>query len=231
MRDNCREDVDTTGAIQRDARCDGGRNGLPVTRSPCPRRPRSVGTVYIVLAWLLVGCAAKPTVDDHGRLVIYSPTGEPLSGGALGRPACADAIGKWFDRIDANHDGLIDRSEYLEAARRQFKAMDLDKAGLLTPSELAEYRAPYGIDVDPKKKRHGQEPVLSADDRPDPVMAADDKMRFEVSLEQFLRYQNSLFTSLPGGDKGRVGRQPFLDLCKQSYTPPSDSRPHPGDDG
>lgn len=202
---------------------------LPSASRPRCRR-RLVAAVLVAGIGLLAGCA-RPTIDDHGRLVIYSPTGEPLSGGPLGRPACADAIGKWFDRVDSNHDGVIDRSEYLAAARRQFAAMDLDRAGLLTPSELAQYRAPYNIDTKPKKGQRGAEPALNADDRPDPVMAADDKMRFEVSLDQYLRYQYRYFTGLPGGGSGRVARDPFIGLCKQSYTPPTNFQPHPSDDG
>ena len=66
---------------------------------------------------------------------------------------------------------------------------------------------------------------------PDPVMAADDKMRFEVNLNQFLRYQYVLYSSLPGGDTGKVGRDPFLDMCKATYTPPANFQPHPSDDG
>lgn len=201
-----------------------------MTRPLRGHRYRSAGTAFGLVACLLIGCA-KPTVDDHGRLVIYSPTGEPLSGGPLGHPACSDVLGKWFERIDANHDGVIDRREYLDDARRQFVTMDLDKTGVLTPSELAEYRAPYSVEVKPRKHTDDKEPILTADDRPDPVMAADDKMRFEVSLAQFLRYQSGLFSSLPGGDKGKVGRDPFLGLCKASYTPPTDVHPHPSDDG
>ena len=186
--------------------------------------------VFALVVCLLIGCA-KPTVDDHGRLVIYSPTGEPLSGGPLGHPVCVEAMGNWFDRVDANHDGSIDRREYLDEARRQFAAMDLDKAGSLTPSELAQYRAPYGINAKPAKHSQDREPTLAADDRPDPVMAADDKMRFEVNLNQFLRYQYVLYSSLPGGDTGKVGRDPFLDMCKATYTPPANFQPHPSDDG
>ncbi len=190
----------------------------------------ATGAVFALVSYLLAGCA-KPTIDDHGRLVIYSPTGEPLSGGTLGHPACAEAIGKWFDRVDIDHDGSIERREYLDDARRQFAAMDLDKAGILTPSELAQYRAPYGVDAKTTKHGDDKEPLLAADDRPDPVMAADDKMRFEVSLGQFLRYQYGLFSSLPGGDKGKVARDPFLDMCKASYSPPTNFHPHRSDDG
>lgn len=202
-----------------------------MTGSGAPPERRSLATMLLVAAACLLAACAKPTIDDHGRLVIYSPTGEPLSGGPLGHPACKDAIGKWFARVDANHDGVIDRREYLDDATRQFAVMDLDRTGLLTPSELAEYRAPYGVDVKPKKRGNDKEPILTADDRPDPVMAADDKMRFEVSLDQFLRYQNGFFTSLPGGNRGRVALEPFLGLCQSSYTPASDFHPHPSDDG
>jgi EF hand len=194
------------------------------------RVTKALCAVAVALPCMLTGCA-KPTIDDHGRLVIYAPTGEPLSGGPLGHPVCTAAMSKWFDRVDLNHDGSIDRVEYLAEARRQFAAMDLDRTGSLTPSELAQYRAPYGIDARPSKHRSDSEPALAADDRPDPVMAADDKMRFEVSLDQFLRYQYMVFSALPGGDKGKVGRDPFLDMCTVTYSPPKTYLPHPSDDG
>ncbi|HUB94266.1 MAG TPA: EF-hand domain-containing protein, partial [Stellaceae bacterium] len=74
---------------------------------------------------------------------IFSPNGEPLSGGPLGDPSCKDAMQKWLARVDANHDGTIEVSEFMADARRQFSAMDLDKSGVLTPDILARYRAPY----------------------------------------------------------------------------------------
>ena len=61
--------------------------------------------------------------------VIFSPNGEPLSGGTLGHPSCVEAIAGWFDRVDTNHDGIIDRNELLADARIQFLRMDRDGDG------------------------------------------------------------------------------------------------------
>jgi len=111
------------------------------------------------------------------------------------------AIGRWFDRVDSHHDGYITLSEYLIDAKRQFQAMDLDRSGVLTPSELARYRAPYGGEA------------AATDDRPDPVMSADSLARFEVTLPEFLSYEQQYFLALDSGQTGRVARAVFLLPC------------------
>lgn len=161
-------------------------------------------------AAVLAGCVSHARRDAEA-MVIYSPLGEPLSGGPLGHPACSVALGKWLDRIDLNHDGVITLDEYLADAKRQFHIMDLDGTGEITASELAQYRAPYGFDQ--KGKKHHGDSSLAVDDRPDPVMAADDKMRFEVTLRQYLDYQIRVFASLDPQRNRRVPRAWFLTQC------------------
>jgi hypothetical protein len=191
------------GAVQREA------TGWHVTAAgQWRRRTRRAGWVLAVA--LLAACSSHSR-RDAAAMVIYSPLGEPLSGGPLGHPACKDAVSHWLDRTDTNHDGFISLDEYLADARRQFRVMDLDGTGELTASELAQYRAPYGID--PKGKKHPGESSLAADDRPDPVMAADDKMRFEVTLGQFLSYQTRVFAALDPNRTRSVPRAAFLAPC------------------
>ncbi|MFZ0693384.1 MAG: hypothetical protein WAN51_04415 [Alphaproteobacteria bacterium] len=116
------------------------------------------------LAIGLVGCShdsSRPQRPEYTG-ILYSPNGEPLSGGALGHPVCANALSAWFDRVDGNHDGRVDADEFMMDARRQFAAMDLDHTGVITASELARYRAPYEETV-PRQKNvasneDGEEP-------------------------------------------------------------------------
>ena len=114
--------------------------------------------VLVAALLLLAGCSrfgGRDRPEDTGP--IYSPNGEPLNGGALGHPSCAAAMAQWFDRVDANHDGAIDRAEFLADAARQFAAMDLDHDGVITPSELAQYRLPFAAAPPPDRETSDQE--------------------------------------------------------------------------
>jgi hypothetical protein len=167
---------------------------------------------------------------------LYSPFGEPLSGGPLGHPSCSDALSAWFERVDTNHDGVIDRDAFLADAQRQFAIMDLDKDGTITPAELAQYRAPYQAEPSAaagdqaaqtgsatgRKQRHGQGGGGSGDfdnDQPDPVMAADVRFRNQVSRQDFMAYAARQFTTLDVDHHGRLAKADVLSSCG----PPSDS--------
>jgi Ca2+-binding EF-hand superfamily protein len=167
---------------------------------------------------------------------LYSPFGEPLSGGPLGRPSCSDALSAWFERVDTKHDGLIDRDAFLADAQRQFAIMDLDKDGTITPAELAQYRAPYQVEpsaaagdqaaqagsASGRKHRRGQGGGGSGDfdnDQPDPVMAADVRFRNQVSREDFMAYAARQFTALDVDHHGRLAKADVLSSCG----PPNDS--------
>jgi hypothetical protein len=100
----------------------------------------------LALAAAVCGCQSGPPPGSQraGAMAIqFSPNGEPLSGGPLGHPKCADALSGWFDRMDANHRGFLDRDEFLNDARQQFARMDIHQAGYVTAADLSEYRAPY----------------------------------------------------------------------------------------
>jgi Ca2+-binding EF-hand superfamily protein len=167
---------------------------------------------------------------------LYSPNGEALSGGPLGHPSCQNALSGWFDRVDGDHDGSIDRDEYLADARRQFGVMDLDKDGVITPAELAQYRAPFeggtatlsnepetslqteqGNESAGRRSHHRAAPQDQgggdAGDRPDPVMLADVNLRNKVSLADFLTYAQRKFTQLDTNHDGRLSKAEVLTLC------------------
>jgi hypothetical protein len=111
--------------------------------------------LILVGAGMVSACASSRdgSHKNHQNSVriLYSPNGEPLNGGPLGRPACQDAMNHWFDRVNVSHTGAISRDEFLADARQQFQRMDIDKNGYLVPEELDRFRRPYrqssGADV------------------------------------------------------------------------------------
>lgn len=138
-------------------------NPIPVL----PRhRLRSVAALCL-LALALDGCrseGSRPGGDRPASFGIqFSPNGEPLSGGPLGHPKCEEALSGWFNRIDANHDGVIDRDEFLADAKLQFDRMDRHHAGYVTALDLSEFRAPYeaapGSDGTPPEAGQRGEPA------------------------------------------------------------------------
>ncbi len=177
-----------------------------------PPRCRSAAIVVAFAALLLAACSSRDKPVEASQRILFSPNGEPLNGGALGRPKCEDALTRWFDRIDGDRDGTIERAEFMADARRQFAAMDLDHDGQLEPAELSHYRAalvgappPEEGDIkDPAKRR---ELVTGG---PDPVMAADTSLRNRVDLPEFLAHAERVFAATDADHDGRLSRAEVL---------------------
>ncbi len=114
-------------------------------RSAPERRLRSIVFLGLV-AVALGGCHRGGSSNDRpppAASIRFSPNAEPLSGGPLGHPKCEEALAGWFDRTDADHDGVIDRAEFLADSQRQFDRMDQHHAGYVTSGDLSIFRAPY----------------------------------------------------------------------------------------
>jgi hypothetical protein len=151
--------------------------------------------------------------------VLFSPNGEPLSGGPLGRLSCPEAVHGWFARTDASHDGAIELNEFLADAAAQFTRMDLDHDGLVSASVLARYRAPYEKreprDAHAKPGEPGAartRSVVRADEA-DPVMAADVQIRFAVTRAEFLAYAKQHFAAL--APSGRLTEDELVKACDE----------------
>lgn len=191
-------------------------------------RPDRAFRVLIALL-VLAGLAACSAVDAEKPVRrLFSPNGEPLNGGKLGLPSCEDAYSGWFDRLDSAHRGVITETAFLDDARRQFRVMDLNHDGVVTPAELAVYRAPYAI---PRKKRAGAPEWANTDERAagggarprdpdlladfsDPVMIADSHFRNVVSEADFLAYEHRNFIEMNRARNGRLGREELLRGCE-----------------
>lgn len=195
-----------------------------------PRRQAAVAAALMLVLGACSHFGDRPPVRQGP---IYSPNGEPLSGGPLGEPSCDDAMRKWLARVDTDHVGTIGMQQFLADARRQFAAMDLDKSGVLTPSVLAQYRAPYAGErrdeaaqddqgERPRRRRDsendadsGKGPPLTLE-RADPVMLADVSLRNRVTLDEFLTYERGNFASLDRNRDGRLDPDELAATCQPS---------------
>lgn len=183
---------------------------------------------------LLSACASSSHHDTDKKEVrptsiIYSPNGEPLNGGPLGRPTCQEALHKWFSKVNTSHTGMLTHEEFVADATSQFNIMDLDKNGYLLPEELERYRLPFRQEtaarsslgntsssensVPQEGHRHGgsasrhsggKEQTADHDNgpEPDPVMSADLNNDFRVTYQEFMTQAESIFKKIDVEHKG-----------------------------
>ena len=173
--------------------------------------------------------------------MIYSPNGEPLNGGPLGRPTCRQALSTWFARVDTDHDESISHAEFMADASVQFARMDIDHNGYLLPEELERYRLPYRQDASTgssgsyqttegdnsgghHRGRHGSgngnsssQPHASSGSslEPDPVMSADVHNNFKVTPEDFLAQADKNFENLDANHDGLIKIDELLKTCER----------------
>jgi hypothetical protein len=67
--------------------------------------------------------------------VFYSPSGRPYRAKA-GAPY---PVVDWFNQADANHDGKLDKAEFLADAMAFFETLDRNGDGVISPQEVAFY--------------------------------------------------------------------------------------------
>ena len=220
------------------------------THQAVPHRPlASVSTAMMAtVLWtaILSGCSwisgDDPAPDPNAPPVtlLYSPNGEPLNGGPLGKPTCRDALGHWFDRLASPPDHVITNAAFLADARTQFRRMDIDGNGYLLPEELDRFRLPYRQPLPPRHSHHSdaqttgdtdsgethhhrssggsnhgatEEHSNPAGSQPDPVMAADTGLTSKVTLDAFLIQANTSFARLDSAHNGRLTEAEVLSLC------------------
>jgi hypothetical protein len=167
--------------------------------------------------------------------MIYSPNGEPLNGGPLGKPTCEQALGGWFDRLSAGADGHISLLAFINDAQTQFHRMDIDNNGYIVSEELDRFRDPYRQqppapaakdkdDDEPQKGRrhkgkegHGAEsgsrsdPSLSLSD---PVMSADTNLDFKVTYDEFMHQARDTFGKLDSNHNDTLERAEVMAACE-----------------
>jgi hypothetical protein len=186
-------------------------------RRLCPRGSVELAAMAAVIV-ALASCAgpggrgrADRDGPSGGRMaqmaapILYSPNGEPLSGGPLGQPSCKLAMEYWLDRADSNHDGRLDRNEFLADARAQFARQDLDHLGYLTTDVLERYRESY--------RGSGRSAAHSGQD---PVMAADADFDLKVTEDEFMKQAEQTFARLDADRDGAITKAELEAPCRQA---------------
>lgn len=180
----------------------------------------------------LAACASRPEPVER----LNSPNGEPLNGGALGEPACPDALARWLARVDGNGDRRLDRDEARADARAQFARMDLDHNGVIVSSELEAFRADFPlrrtevIRLPPREDRtrtaanrrgppgagEAQEDATASgrSGLADPVMSADRNLDFRVTEAEFLAAVAATFSRLDEDRDGTLAADEVERLCE-----------------
>jgi hypothetical protein len=75
---------------------------------------------------------SKPVAPPR---IFISPSGEPFRLS----PTMPDPLKAWFDGVDANQDGVIDRFEFRADAARFFKTLDENGDGVVDGFEASDY--------------------------------------------------------------------------------------------
>jgi hypothetical protein len=166
-----------------------------------------------LLAVPLVGCSSRDEPEGDPLVhPVLSPNGEPLTGSQLGIKSCAEAVAawqaKWRDRLDL--------PSYVADAEAQFRAMDLDRDGVLTSAELTQLRAQHRIErkeEDERRSRRRLQARATRTQTADPVMSADANLDFRVTQDEFLGYSQRRFRTLDTNGNGTLDRAEVASLC------------------
>ena len=115
--------------------------------------------------------------------VFISPSGEPFRASAT----ASDPFETWFARVDADHDGRIERVEFRADAAQFFKRLDTNADGVIDGFEIAAYEKSVAPELDIAGQgfaRGGSAGVVSLLSDPEPVSSADLQLDAHVTLSE-----------------------------------------------
>jgi hypothetical protein len=161
-----------------------------------------------LLALLLIlppsaGLAApKPRPDP----VFITPAGEPIHPTA----AAPDAFANWFGRLDARHEGRIDRAQFRADAEQFFHKLDLNNDGVIDGFEIAAYEKSVAADLDIAGQGFAygsSENTISLLSDPEPVSSADLALNAHITLAEWLTVADRRFDLLDAKHQGYLTRE------------------------
>jgi Ca2+-binding EF-hand superfamily protein len=163
--------------------------------------------------------AASPPGSAQARVFI-SPSGEPF------RPAAGarDPFDAWFDRVDANHDGRIDRAEFRSDAEAFFKVLDSNGDGVIDGFKIAIYEKNIAPELAAPAEEHAvatsaEGPAMLIAD-PEPVSSADQALNGKITLVEWLQVADQRFDLLDKKRRGYLDRAELIALLPKAAKPP-----------
>lgn len=165
-------------------------------------------TWRLILLFLTLGApmAAVGAPPPKRPPVFVSPFGE------LFNPTtqAPDAFEAWFSRVNANHDGRIDKPEFRADAEQYFKRLDTNADGVIDGFEIATYEKSVAADLDIAGQgfaRGGSGDAVSLLSDPEPVSSADLKLNAHITLAEWLAVADQRFDMLDAKHQGYLTRE------------------------
>ena len=151
----------------------------------------------LLLFLVILPFAAMGQPNVAPARVFISPSGEPFRPNA----AAPDGFEAWFARVDANHDGRIDRAEFHDDAAQFFKQLDTNGDGVIDGFEVAAYERTVAPELDISGQgfaRGGSSKVGVASllSEPEPVSGADVNLDSHITLAEWLAAADRRFDML-----------------------------------
>ena len=106
--------------------------GMPIFQ---PKRLLAALAATLLAGSALAAPPPSPAKPVPPPRIFISPSGEPFRLS----PTMPDPLKAWFDRVDANQDGVIDRFEFRADAARFFKTLDENGDGIVDGFEASDY--------------------------------------------------------------------------------------------
>jgi hypothetical protein len=158
----------------------------------------------ILALCLAIGCLQAKAADAPGlNRVFISPSGEPFRPS----PASPNGFEAWFARVDTNHDGKIDRTEFRADAAAFFKRIDTNGDGVVDGFEIAAYERTIAPEVTAQNEvaeAGGSWSLAPATllNEPEPVSGADLELNSKITFAEWMVVTDHRFDLL---DKKKLG--------------------------
>jgi len=188
----------------------------------------------LILASLTLAAIATPALADSNPNFFISPMGEPFRG--------PDAPNIWFDKADANHDGVLTEAEMEADAARFFATLDRNKDGEIDPDEIEYYETVVApmirvggyMGTEPESTEgsgDGDSPRPKATyvaqgaarygyfDYPEPVVVADTNFDRGVDAKEFRAAADKRFALLDKNGDGKLEKSELPKLDTPSFKP------------
>ncbi len=128
--------------------------------------------------------AVRPQITPLAEAELFiSPCGEPYRS----KPGEPYPVVAWFQKVDANKDGHVDRAEFRADAEAFFKVLDRDHDGIIDDAEVSYYEhqiVPEVMGIQPISRLDGARVILAA-------LAQDDSGTKNKEREDDLPFQGA----------------------------------------